>query len=441
MDPLVKILDVSDHDCILVQSGQHYDFEMVDIFFSDLKLRRPDFKLDVGSGSHSQQMARMLVLYESLFDKTKPDLILALGDTNTVVATGFSAIKQQIPFGHVEAGLRSFDFLMPEEINRRIADMCAVVNFAPSEVAALNLLYEGIPPTRIFVTGNTGIDSVLKYTKIAKKTSKIFQQLDISNKESYILLTVHRPKNVDNARNLTNIAKAIEQIDQSVIFSIHPRTRVSLNRYGLLEQLNSLENLIICKPLGYLDFLALLNRASVIMTDSGGLQEEALALQVPCVTLRENTERPETVEMGVNVLVNCNPDQIIKSVNFMLENNESVRDRLKSIQNPYGDGRAAEKVLAAIDFLWEKAELKYESPNFISTIHPTRHFELTRVSNDLSIGEFERKNDVEVSLIYDKTGKPHFPRLNSVLKKDWTARLLVPPRRKTSSVTDNHLKK
>ena len=426
MDPLVKVLDETNHECVLIQSGQHYDFEMAEVFFHDLELRQPDFRFEIEHDSHGKQIATMLICYENLLRKTKPDLVLALGDTNTVVAASLSTIKQQIPFGHVEAGLRSFDLLMPEEINRRIADMCAAVNFAPSEVAALNLLYEGISPSKVFITGNPGIDSVLKHLRRAKKTSKVFERLGISDEESFIILTVHRPKNVDIAKNLKNLVKAIRKIDEKIVFPIHPRSKAALVNYGLLGQLESLENLIVCRPLGYLDFVLLLSRAALIMTDSGGLQEEALTLRIPCVTLRENTERPETVDIGANVLTGCHPSLIIKNVNFMLENNKFIRKKLESVSNPYGDGQAAEKIRVKIDFLWETSGLKYESRNFLAEPVSTKKFEISRINCETSINELETKTGQEISLIYDERGKPHFPRSKEILKKGWMVRLLFP---------------
>jgi len=427
MAPLVKVLDASEHECLLAQSGQHIDFEMTSAFFNDLNIRPPDFQFDIGFGSHSEQTAAMLKLCEKLFQKINPDLILAEGDTNTVVGVGLSAAKLNVPFGHVEAGLRSFDFLMPEEVNRRIADMCAAVNFAPSERAALNLVYEGISPSKVFITGNTVVDTVARHSKKIPTKNEIIQKLNISQKYQYVLLTVHRPRNVDTLDSLKHLLSAISKIDATIVFPAHPRTEQSLIKHNLLDDFNSTRNLIFTKPLGYIEFLAMLKHAALVMTDSGGVQEEALTLKTPCVTLRENTERPETVEIGVNFLVGFDPDQIFKNVNYVLTNNELIRHRFEGIKNPYGDGKAAEKILAAINHLGERSMLEYESSCFLSKSSPTKQFKIIQIDKETSVAKVQDETGSEVSLLYNEIGNPIFPTLDTCIKTNWTVRLAFSP--------------
>ncbi|MFX0196710.1 MAG: non-hydrolyzing UDP-N-acetylglucosamine 2-epimerase [Candidatus Hodarchaeota archaeon] len=423
MEPIVKVLDASEHECLLAQSGQHIDFEMTSVFFNDLNLRTPDFKFEIGSGSHSEQTASMLKLCEKLFQKIKPDLILAEGDTNTVVGAGLSAAKLHVPFGHVEAGLRSFDLLMPEEVNRRIADMCAVVNFAPSERAVLNLLYEGIPPSRVFITGNTVVDVVVRHSKNISMMNETLQSLNLSRKVPFILLTLHRPKNVDNLDSLKNLLNVISRINETIVFPAHPRTRQSLIKHNLLDCLNSAENLILIDPLSYFNFLAMLKHATLVMTDSGGVQEEALTLKTPCVTLRKNTERPETVEAGVNFLTGSDPDQIVNVVNYVLENNKLIHQRLEGIKNPYGDGKAAEKILTAINYLGNRSLLEYESSCFLSEGSPTKQFKLIKIEKETSVANLQDETGGVISLLYDEEGNPIFPTLDTSIKANWTVRL------------------
>ena len=423
MEPLVKVLDASEHECLLVQSGQHIDFEMTSVFFNDLNLRPPDFQFEIGSSSHNEQTAAMLKFCEQLFQKTKPDLVLAEGDTNTVVGAGLSAAKFHVPFGHVEAGLRSFDFLMPEEVNRRIADICAAVNFAPSERAALNLLYEGISPLKVFLTGNTVVDVVVRHSQKISTKNEIIQSLNLSRKDQFVLLTIHRPRNVDNLDNLKSFLNAISRIYETIIFPAHPRTRQSLIKHNLLDRLNSAGNLILTNPLRYFDFLAILKHAALVMTDSGGVQEEAFTLKTPCVTLRKNTERPETVEMGTNFLVGSDPNQIVKTVNYVLENNELIRHQFEGIKNPYGDGKAAEKILAAINHLEDRSLLEYESSCFLSEESPTKQFKLIKIEKETSVAKVQDETGGEVTLLYNKAGNPILPTLDTSIKANWTVRL------------------
>lgn len=423
MAPLVEVLDASEHECLLAQSGQHMDFEMTSAFFLDMNLRPPDFQFEVGSGSHSEQTAAMLKLCEQLFQKTQPDLVLAEGDTNTVVGAGLSAAKLHIPFGHVEAGLRSFDLLMPEEVNRRIADTCAAVNFAPSERAALNLLYEGISPSKVFLTGNTVVDAVVRHSQKIPTKNEILQSLNLSRKDQFVLLTVHRPSNVDNLNSLKNLFSIINKINKTIVFPAHPRTKQSLIRHNMLDSLNSTGGLILAKPLGYLNFLAMLKYADLVMTDSGGVQEEALTLKTPCVTLRSNTERPETVKAGINFLVGSDPDQIMKTVNYVLENNELIHQRLEGIKNPYGDGKAAEKILAAINYLGDRLLLKYESSCFLSDSSPTKQFKIINIKKETSVAKVQEETGGEISLLYNEVGNPIFPTLDTSIKANWIIRL------------------
>ena len=295
----------------LVHTGQHYDKTMSDVFFHELGIPEPNVNLAVGSGTHSTQTAKVMVEFEKIVLKNNFDLILVVGDVNSTMACALVGAKLNIPVAHVEAGIRSFDRTMPEEINRIVTDAVSNYLFAPTSQAVENLKTEGISDDKIFLVGNVMIDSLYHQKKIAEETD-ILARVGVHSKQ-YALMTMHRPSNVDQKETLEGIIEAVAKIQKQIciIFPVHPRTQSSLKKFGLNDKLDSLKNLIKLEPLGYLPFLKLMNHAKFILTDSGGIQEESAALNVPCMTMRANTERPEMVEYGSSVLVNNKPKKII----------------------------------------------------------------------------------------------------------------------------------
>jgi UDP-N-acetylglucosamine 2-epimerase (non-hydrolysing) len=291
-----------------IHTGQHYDAEMSDVFFQDLELPRPDRFLGVGSGSHAEQTARVMVAFEQVCLEERPDLVVVVGDVNSTMACAITAKKLCIPVAHVEAGLRSRDWTMPEEVNRVVTDAIADLLFTPSRDADDNLLREGIPPERIHFVGNVMIDSLLaQLPKTAHRD--ILQQCSVEAGE-YAVLTLHRPSNVDVPEVLCGIVEVMAELARElpIVWPVHPRTSKMLEQCGLIRSIKSTPGLQLIDPVGYLDMLALTRRARLILTDSGGLQEEATVLGVPCITLRHNTERPATVEAGANRLAGNQPD-------------------------------------------------------------------------------------------------------------------------------------
>jgi len=295
------------HQEIIIHTGQHYDYEMDKLFFDEMEIPRPDYHLGVGSATHGFQTGEMLKGIERVLLEEKPDMVLIYGDTNSTLAGALAAAKLQIEAGHVEAGLRSFDKTMPEEINRVLTDHCCDYLFCPTKTAADNLAKEGI--TRgIYRTGDVMVDAVFYNMEIAER-SEILSKLGLEGRK-YFVSTIHRQSNTDNEENLRNIVNALCEIGEIIVFPVHPRTRKSLKEYGLCDRLRGEVNII--RPLGYLDFLKLLSHASKVLTDSGGVQKEAYILGVPCITLRDNTEWIETLEEGWNVLVGVDKMRIVE---------------------------------------------------------------------------------------------------------------------------------
>lgn len=323
---------------ILVHTGQHYDYEMNKIFFEELNIPEPDYYLNVGSGSHGSQTGEMLKKIESVLMEEKPDLVLTYGDTNSTIAGALAASKLHIKSSHVESGLRSYDKTMPEEINRVLTDHCSDILFCPTNNAVSNLKREGITDN-VYLTGDVMADSILYNKETAENKSNILNELDLEDK-NYLLTTIHRPGNTNSEENLKNIVEAFSEMNDTIVFPVHPRTEKYLKEYGLLDGLESFVKLT--KPLGFFDFIKLMNHAKTILTDSGGVQKEAYILKVPCITLRENTEWVETVEDGWNVLVGSDKEKIIQCAN---EFNPSV----KSHKNRYGNGDASKKISSIIE--------------------------------------------------------------------------------------------
>lgn len=329
----------------VVHTGQHYDERMSDAFFRDLGLPAPDVHLGVGSGSHAQQTAAVMQRFEPVVLEHKPDWVLVVGDVNSTLACALVCSKLLVPVAHVEAGLRSRDRTMPEEINRLVTDQLSDLLLTPSADADRNLLAEGVPASRIRMVGNVMIDSLFRQLERAR-SSAIREELGVGGSD-YAVVTLHRPSNVDDAPTLGGILRALEEVGARlpVIFPVHPRTRQNLAEFGLLEGLERRARVRLTEPLGYLDFLRLHSGAALVLTDSGGIQEETTALGIPCLTLRENTERPVTVEMGTNRVVGTDPARIIAEAFDALARG---RDGATARVPPLWDGHAAERILDAL---------------------------------------------------------------------------------------------
>jgi UDP-N-acetylglucosamine 2-epimerase len=318
---------------ILVHTGQHYDYEMSQVFFDELGLKVPDYHLGVGSGNHGYQTGEMLKRIEEVLLKEKPDLVVVYGDTNTTLAGALAAAKLHIPVAHVEAGLRSFNKKMPEEINRVLTDHVSDLLFCPTQTAVENLRREGIEKG-VYLVGDVMYDAVLLYLDLAEKKSEIMERLGLEPK-SYALATVHRAENTDQPERLRAIFEGLERVAEeglSVILPLHPRTRKQLNALSIHPK-----KVQVLDPVSYLDMLVLEKNARVILTDSGGVQKEAFFFRVPCVTLREETEWVETVETGWNTLVGCDPERMVQAALEAHPGIESVW--------PYGDGQAAGRIM------------------------------------------------------------------------------------------------
>ncbi len=330
---------------LVVHTGQHYDAEMSDSFFRDLQLPQPDVHLGVGSASHAVQTAAVMERFEPVVLREKPDWVLVVGDVNSTIACALVCVKLGVKVAHVEAGLRSRDRTMPEEINRLLTDQIADLLFTPSPDADANLRAEGIPEERIRFVGNVMIDSLHQNLERARGSS-VRKDLGVDGID-YAVITLHRPSNVDSAETFARILTALEAISESlpVVFPVHPRTRKTIAELGLSERVAAMKNLRVIDPLGYLDFLHLYSGSRLVLTDSGGIQEETTALGIPCLTLRENTERPITVELGTNVVVGTDPDKIIPAARNAL--NGVAKPAAQ--QPPLWDGHTSERILDALE--------------------------------------------------------------------------------------------
>ncbi|MBP1912458.1 non-hydrolyzing UDP-N-acetylglucosamine 2-epimerase [Thermococcus stetteri] len=360
--PVVRALLEMGIKPLLIHTGQHYDYEMSRVFLEELELPPIDYHLEVGSGTQAEQTGKAMIKIERVLMEEKPDVTLVQGDTNTVLAGALASVKLKIPVAHVEGGLRSFDRTMPEEINRILADHVSEVLFPPTEEARKNLEREGITEN-VYVVGNTIVDAVLQNSIMAEEKSDILERLGLKPKE-YILITAHRAENTDSRENLTRLVEILESLPMRAVYPIHPRTENRLKVFGLWERVTSIEHLIITKPLGYLDFLRLEKNAFAVMTDSGGVQEEAIILDVPCLTLRYNTERPETVKAGGNVLVGLEKERVLLYLRKLMKDREFY-ERMAGAPNPFGDGKAGERIAKILLELYEKGELRVRSSRFI----------------------------------------------------------------------------
>lgn len=337
MDSIIKECKNRGIRFFIVHTNQHYTKEMDTVIFENLGLPKPKYNLGVGSGIHGLQTGKMLSAIEEALLKEKPTHVLVHGDTNTTLAGALAARKLNIPVGHIEAGLRSFDHAMPEEVNRVLVDHMSDFLFAPTETAKKNLLNEGIPSKNIFITGNTVVDAILNHKNLVDQNTEVFKRHHVISK-SYALVTIHRPSNVDDRRAFRNILTALGSIHKKtrmpIIYPIHPRSQKMMETFSISVPIG----VRLTSPLSFFDFVALEKHARIILTDSGGIQEEACVFGVPCVTLRFNTERPESLQVGSNILVGNETTKIVAGTTKMLK-------RRPLWENPFGDGKAGKKII------------------------------------------------------------------------------------------------
>lgn len=340
--PIMEQMRKADHiDPLLLHTGQHYDDNMNRVFFEQLEIPKPDFELEVGSGTNARQVGEIMKRFESTLKREKPDAVLVVGDVNSTIACALVATYQGIPVIHVEAGLRSFDRTMPEEINRTLTDRLSGLLFTTEKSAMKNLKNEGIASQKIHFVGNVMVDTLLKFQALAETKSNILDKLELE-RNAYAVMTLHRPSNVDTVKPLTAILEAVVELarETRVVFAIHPRTKKQVEKFNLSHLL---EPLTLVPPQPYLDMLQLMERARMVLTDSGGMQEEATILDVPCLTMRENTERPVTLEIGTSVLVGNDKSRILCEARDILKTGGK-----KGIRPELWDGCAAKRIVEVL---------------------------------------------------------------------------------------------
>jgi len=340
---LVSAAREADLRTTLVHTGQHYDPELSRVFFDELELPEPDISLGIGSGTHASQTARIMLEFEPVLREIDPALFVGVGDVNSSLACSLVAIKEHYPVAHVEAGLRCRDPWMPEEVNRRLTDHLATLLFTTSRDADANLAAEGIPADRVHLVGNTMIDTLLRFRDAARARS-VGDRFGLDG-QPYAVLTLHRPANVDDVEQLADIMDSVRRVGElaPVVFPVHPRTRRQLEDERVLGRLESEGRVVLTEPLGYVDFIGLVDGARLVLTDSGGIQEETTVLGVPCLTLRTSTERPVTVTAGTNTVVGTDPDLIVAEATRVLFG-ERPATRVPELW----DGRAGERIVAVI---------------------------------------------------------------------------------------------
>ena len=336
--PVIRELENRKLNYFIMHTGQHYSYNLDKLFFEELNLPQPKYNLEVGSHTYGKQINLMINRIEEKLKEEKPDIVLVEGDTNSVLAGALAAHKLGIKIGHVEAGLRSYS-IMIEEINRVLTGLYSNYHFAPTNLSKENLLREGIPESKIFVTGNTIVDALNENVRISNEKRDILKKFNLE-KDNYILITAHRPETVDNRKNLRNMLTGLEFVSKEfkipLIFPMHPRTKDKINKFNMNH--NIPKEVMVIEPQGYLEFLQLMINSKLIITDSGGIQEESCILNIPCVTIRESTERPETLNVGGNILSEIEPMQIIKNSQVMI-------NKERNWENPFGDGKAASRII------------------------------------------------------------------------------------------------
>ncbi len=342
MSPVIRELEKRQIEFFILHTGQHYSYNLDKVFIEQLKLPQAKHNLEVGSSSHADQTGKILTGVEKVLQQECPDIVLVEGDTNSTLAAALASVKLNIKVGHIEAGLRSYDRTMPEEINRVLVDHCADFLFIPTEKSRAILQKEGIDEDKLYVTGNTVVDAVNQNLKISKSKTSVIDKLGVQYKK-YILMTIHRQENVDYRARFASILEGVIRVatthDLPVIYPVHPRARKMMTEFRLRPRSRQI---ILTEPVDFLEFLQLESNARMILTDSGGVQEEACILGVPCVTLRDNTERPETIDVGANILAGTVPDKIVECSKTMMK-------RETGWQNPFGDGKAAARIIDVVE--------------------------------------------------------------------------------------------
>jgi UDP-N-acetylglucosamine 2-epimerase (non-hydrolysing) len=340
MSPIIRELEKRQQDYFILHTGQHYSYNLDRIFIDQLELPQARYNLEVGSFSHAEQTGKILVGVERAMQQENPDVVLVEGDTNSTLAGALAAVKLHIEVGHVEAGLRSYDRNMPEEINRVLVDHCSDFLFVPTEMSKTILRGEGIPEEKIFVTGNTIVDAVYQNLEISRGNAGIMNRLGLRSK-GYVLATLHRQENVDYQARFASILEGLEKVaaelKMPVVYPVHPRSRKMMREFRLRPR-----RLVLSEPVDFLDFLQLESNARLVLTDSGGVQEEACILRIPCVTLRDNTERPETINVGANMLAGSLPERILECAKIMIDKNNDW-------DNPFGDGEASRRIVDILE--------------------------------------------------------------------------------------------
>ena len=337
--PIQKELDLRGIPNILLHTGQHYDDNMSKVFFDDLKMKKPDIYLGIGSGSHATQTAKVMVEFEQVCSQYNPSMVVVVGDVNSTLACSLVSAKLNIKCAHVEAGLRSFDREMPEEINRIVTDSICDILLTPSDDGDENLMNEGVNESKIHMVGNVMIDSLLNNLDVAKNLD-VLTKYGIS--KDYVLVTLHRPSNVDEKPVFSDIISALEELsgDVEFVFPMHPRTKKMAEKFQLYGRIKSISGMKITEPAGYLEFISLMSKSKLVLTDSGGLQEETTALGIPCLTIRENTERPVTITQGTNQLVGTDRERIVQS------GKEALQGHGKAGQIPkFWDGKTSARIV------------------------------------------------------------------------------------------------
>ena len=337
MSPVIRACQQKNVNFFIINTGQHYSYDMEKVFLDELSLPVPEYNLKVGSDTPGKQTAKIICRIEEVFNQEKPDCVLVLGDTNTTLGSALAAAKLHIKIGHIEAGCRSYNQIMPEEINRIVTDHISDYLYVQSEIAKDILINEGIPDEKIVISGNTIVDAIIQNKKSALTKSDILTKLSIES-SNYFLMTLHRQENVDIQDRFELILQGIDQLSKKynvpVIFPVHPRTEKMIHTYDIRIP----DNVVCIKPLDYLDFIALESNAKLILTDSGGVQFEACILKVPCLTLRDETEIPESVKCGANIVTGVDTQNIINSANQILS-------RDNTWINPFGDGHSGEQII------------------------------------------------------------------------------------------------
>jgi UDP-N-acetylglucosamine 2-epimerase (non-hydrolysing) len=361
MSPIIRRLERKGIDYFVLHTGQHYDFLMDKIFFKELELKPEILNLDVGSGTHAEVTGKILMGVEKVLMDQKPDIVLVQGDTNSVLAGALTCKKLHITLGHIEAGLRSYDRRMPEEYNRIICDHISDFLFAPTKRAEEVLRAEGIGDKellyydklftpKIILTGNTIVDAIQENVKKANEVSKILEKMNLKCGD-YFLVTAHREENVDHKDRLLGILNGFKSLSDlynlSIIYPMHPRTKKRILEFGLLKNLNEIKNLKVIDPVGFYDLLTLESNAKLVLTDSGGLQEETCSLRIPCVVLRDRSDRTESVEVGASMLAGCDTERIVKAVEIML-------NKSRDWDNPFGSGNTSDIILDVLEKHYKK---------------------------------------------------------------------------------------